>query len=200
MDPATDSASPFADAPPIRPSDQPSTEVRQVTPDFFSTMGMPVQRGRGIASSDQPGNDQGARRESDARQAILPERGRRRSIDQSRLGRGYERRIATDRGRGRRRAQCRAGGRARAHRVRAHHAGTVFEPVDSRSHERRAVIAGRTAASDRARPRPRSSRLLGSNDGGTRRELGGRQKFYATLIAIFAGVALVLSPLWGSTA
>ena len=41
--------------PPIRPSDQPSTEVRQVTPDFFSTMGMPVLRGRGIASSDQPG-------------------------------------------------------------------------------------------------------------------------------------------------
>jgi predicted permease len=41
--------------PPVRQSDQPSTEVRQVTPDFFNTMGMLVQRGRGIASSDQPG-------------------------------------------------------------------------------------------------------------------------------------------------
>jgi putative ABC transport system permease protein len=41
--------------PPLRPSDEPSTEVRQATSDFFTTMGMPVIRGRGIASSDQPG-------------------------------------------------------------------------------------------------------------------------------------------------
>src|SRR4029079_12389277 len=40
--------------PPLRPSDEPSTEVRQVTADFFTTMGMPVIRGRSIASSDQP--------------------------------------------------------------------------------------------------------------------------------------------------
>jgi putative ABC transport system permease protein len=41
--------------PPIRPSDQPSTEVRQVTADFFAALGMPVLRGRSIAESDQPG-------------------------------------------------------------------------------------------------------------------------------------------------
>jgi putative ABC transport system permease protein len=41
--------------PPLRPSEQPSTEVRQVTPDFFRTMGMPVLRGRSIAESDHAG-------------------------------------------------------------------------------------------------------------------------------------------------
>ncbi|MDB4877069.1 MAG: hypothetical protein JWM41_3515 [Gemmatimonadetes bacterium] len=38
-----------------RPSDEPNTEVREVTPDFFATMGIPVLRGRGIMASDQPG-------------------------------------------------------------------------------------------------------------------------------------------------
>jgi predicted permease len=41
--------------PPMRPSDEPVTEVRQVTPDFFETLGMPVLRGRAIAETDQPG-------------------------------------------------------------------------------------------------------------------------------------------------
>jgi predicted permease len=41
--------------PPLRSSDEPSTEVRQVTPDFFATLGMPVLRGRSISDADQPG-------------------------------------------------------------------------------------------------------------------------------------------------
>jgi putative ABC transport system permease protein len=41
--------------PPIRPSDEPSTEARQVTPDFFAAMGMPVVRGRTLAATDLPG-------------------------------------------------------------------------------------------------------------------------------------------------
>jgi putative ABC transport system permease protein len=41
--------------PRLRPSDEPSTEVRQVTPDFFATMGMPVLRGRPVSEADQPG-------------------------------------------------------------------------------------------------------------------------------------------------
>jgi putative ABC transport system permease protein len=38
-----------------RPSDEPATEVRQVTPHFFATLGIPVLRGRGIQASDAPG-------------------------------------------------------------------------------------------------------------------------------------------------
>ena len=41
--------------PALRPSDQPSTEVRQVTPNFFDVMRMPVVRGRGITAEDRPG-------------------------------------------------------------------------------------------------------------------------------------------------
>jgi putative ABC transport system permease protein len=40
--------------PAVRSSDEPSTEARQVTPDFFATMGMPVLRGRALAATDQP--------------------------------------------------------------------------------------------------------------------------------------------------
>ena len=43
---------------PVRPSEQPSTEARKVTPDFFATMGMPVLRGRAISATDQPGTPQ----------------------------------------------------------------------------------------------------------------------------------------------
>jgi putative ABC transport system permease protein len=38
-----------------RPSDEPGTEVRQVTPAFFNALGMSVVRGRGIQESDAPG-------------------------------------------------------------------------------------------------------------------------------------------------
>jgi predicted permease len=41
--------------PPLRPSEQPSTEVRQVSPDYFAAIGMPVLRGRGVSIADQPG-------------------------------------------------------------------------------------------------------------------------------------------------
>jgi len=37
-----------------RPSDEPASEVRQVTPEFFSAMGIPVVRGRGIDATDIP--------------------------------------------------------------------------------------------------------------------------------------------------
>jgi putative ABC transport system permease protein len=42
--------------PPIRPSEQPSTEARQVTPDFFAALGMPLLRGRALSATDQPGS------------------------------------------------------------------------------------------------------------------------------------------------
>jgi predicted permease len=37
-----------------RPSDKPSSEVRRVTADFFATMGIPVIKGRAITAADQP--------------------------------------------------------------------------------------------------------------------------------------------------
>jgi len=37
-----------------RPSDEPSAEVRQVSADFFRAMGIPVLRGRSLAASDLP--------------------------------------------------------------------------------------------------------------------------------------------------
>ncbi len=38
-----------------RPSDEPGAEVRQVTPAFFNTLGVPMVRGRGIRDTDAPG-------------------------------------------------------------------------------------------------------------------------------------------------
>jgi predicted permease len=38
-----------------RPSEEPDAEIRQVTSNFFATMGMPVVRGRSIQDSDAPG-------------------------------------------------------------------------------------------------------------------------------------------------
>jgi putative ABC transport system permease protein len=40
--------------PAARPSDEPSAEARVITPDFFATMGMSLLRGRGILPTDQP--------------------------------------------------------------------------------------------------------------------------------------------------
>src|SRR6185437_33915 len=37
-----------------RSSDQPDTQVRQVTAGFFQTIGVPVIRGRAITAADQP--------------------------------------------------------------------------------------------------------------------------------------------------
>jgi predicted permease len=37
-----------------RPSDRPETEIREVTPDYFRAIGMSVLRGRGVAEYDQP--------------------------------------------------------------------------------------------------------------------------------------------------
>ena len=39
----------------VRPSEEPDAEVRQVTPAFFTTLGVPILRGRGIQDGDLPG-------------------------------------------------------------------------------------------------------------------------------------------------
>jgi predicted permease len=41
--------------PPVRSSEEPSAEVRVVTPGFFDALGLPVIRGRDIADADRPG-------------------------------------------------------------------------------------------------------------------------------------------------
>jgi predicted permease len=40
---------------PMRESDEPSTEVRVITPGFFEALGLPLMRGRGITDADRPG-------------------------------------------------------------------------------------------------------------------------------------------------
>ncbi len=45
--------------PPLRDSDHPAAEVRVVTPDFFTAMGTPVLQGRAITTADRPGSAEG---------------------------------------------------------------------------------------------------------------------------------------------
>jgi putative ABC transport system permease protein len=45
----------IAGRPPLKPADQPAAEVRVATPTYLSTMGIPVLSGRGIVATDRPG-------------------------------------------------------------------------------------------------------------------------------------------------
>jgi putative ABC transport system permease protein len=42
--------------PPVRPADAPSMQVRVASPGYFSTIGIPVTRGRGFTDDDRPGS------------------------------------------------------------------------------------------------------------------------------------------------
>jgi putative ABC transport system permease protein len=42
-------------APPLRPQDQPGSEVRRVMPEFFDVLGIPVQKGRAFSADDRLG-------------------------------------------------------------------------------------------------------------------------------------------------
>jgi predicted permease len=42
--------------PPVRSSEEPSAEVRVVTPGFFDALGLPVIRGRAVTDADRPGS------------------------------------------------------------------------------------------------------------------------------------------------
>jgi putative ABC transport system permease protein len=45
----------IAGRPPVRPADEPSMEIRVASPDYFSTIGIPVKRGRAFTEQDREG-------------------------------------------------------------------------------------------------------------------------------------------------
>ena len=179
--------------PPIRPSDQPSTEVRQVTADFFSTMGMPVQRGRSIATSDQPGtakvlvvNQTLAKRFFPNEDAV----GQSISLGWGEDTTGEVRQIVG------------VVGDVRGAALEDAPEPTVYVPIMQAPYSNLSILVRTNAEpSSLAAPLRAIMRELDHEvpvySVQTMEERVassvGRQKFYATLIAIFAGVALVLS-------
>jgi putative ABC transport system permease protein len=179
--------------PPIRPSDQPSTEVRQVTPDFFSTMGMPVTRGRSIASSDQPGTTRVLVVNQTLAKRFFPNED---AVGQS-ISLGWGADTSGDL-----RQIVGVVGDVRSAALEDEPEPTVYVPIMQAPYSNLSILV-RTNAQPSSFAAPLRALV---------RELDhevpvysvqtmeervassvGRQKFYATLIAIFAGVALVLS-------
>jgi putative ABC transport system permease protein len=179
--------------PPMRPSDQPSTEVRQVTPDFFGAMGMAVQRGRGITSSDQPGTTKVLVINQTLAKRFFPTEdpvGQSISLGWGRDTTGDLRQIVG------------VVGDVRSAALADAPEPTVYVPIMQAPYENLSILV-RTNASPASLAAPLRAII---------RELDhevpvysvqtmeervansvGRERFYATLIAIFAAVALVLS-------
>jgi putative ABC transport system permease protein len=179
--------------PALRPSEEPGTEVRMVSADFFQTLGAPILRGRGITESDQPGtqkvlvvNQAFAKRffpnEDAVGQAIVLEWGRDTT--------GETRQIVGVVG------DLRSAALADAPEPTVY-ASMMQSPNPSlsilvRTNGDPALLAnpvrGVMRDIDREVPvfsvQTMEGRIVGSV---------GRERFYATLIALFAAVALVLS-------
>ena len=179
--------------PPLRPSDQPSTEVRQVTPDFFATLGMPVLRGRSIAESDQPGTTKVLVINQSLAKKFFPDGD---AIGQSLvLGWGQDTTGDT-------RQVVGVVGDVRSVGLADAPEPTVYVPIMQAPYSNLAVLV-RTNASPATLAAPLRSIVreldheipVYSVQTMEERVAGsvGRERFYATLIAIFAGVALVLS-------
>ena len=168
----TASRSTCAGAPTPRPSDEPDAEVRQVTPAFFNTLGVPILRGRGIQDGDAPG----APSVYLVNQAFV----KRFFPNENPLGQF----IRLGWGRGPDEPYCEIVGvvgdvhgegleDAPLPTVYASLAQHPFSSLDaSRAHERVAGVARRAASRDRARSRPRSAGVLGADDGRARGIVG----------------------------
>jgi putative ABC transport system permease protein len=179
--------------PPLRPSEQSGTEVRVVTPGFFQAMGTPVVRGRGIETGDQPGaekvfvvNQAFARRFFPNENAV----GQALAMGWGEDTTGESRRIVGVVG------DVRSTGLADAPEPTVY-ASMMQTPLASLSLLVRTsgdpsslVLPLRNMVRELDREVPVFSvqtmeeRVAGSV---------GRERFYATLIAIFAAVALILS-------
>ena len=179
--------------PPLRPSEEPSTEVRQVTPDFFTTLGMPVLRGRSITASDQPGTTKVLVINETLAKKFFP---RGDAVGQwMALGWGED---TT----GEMRQIVGIVGDVRSAALADAPEPTVYVPIMQVPYTNLSILV-RTNASPGTLATPlraivrdldheipvysvqtMEERVAGSV---------GRERFYATLIAIFAGVALVLS-------
>jgi predicted permease len=179
--------------PPVRPSDQPSTEVRQVTPDFFNTMGIPVQRGRGIASSDQPGTTKVLVVNQTLAKRFFPNED---AVGQM-INLGWGQDTSGD-------ARQIVGvvGDVRSAALADEPEPTVYVPIMQAPYQglsilvRTNTVPATLAAPLRAIVRELDHEVPVYSVQTMEERVAssvGSQKFYATLIAIFAGVALVLS-------
>jgi len=179
--------------PPVRPSDQPSTEARKVTPDFFATMGMPVIEGRGITSTDQPGAPKVVVVNRAFLQAFFPK--------EDAIGKTIAIGWGSDSG-GDARQIVGVVGDVHSFGLEGAPEPTVYAPIAQRPDQSISIVV-RTEGSPATLAAPLRAVVRDLN-----RELPvysvqtmeervtgsvGRQRFYATLIAIFAAVALVLS-------
>lgn len=179
--------------PRLRQSEQPSTEVRQVSPGFFTALGIPVLRGRSIAESDQPGttkvlviNQSLAKKHFPGGDAV----GQWLSLGWGQDTSGDSRQIVG------------VVGDVRGSALADAPEPTVYVPIMQAPYSSLSILV-RTNASPATLATPLRS-IIRDLD----REVPvysvqtmeervassvGRERFYATLIAIFAAVALVLS-------
>jgi predicted permease len=179
--------------PPLRPSEEPSTEVRQVTPDFFTTLGMPVLRGRAFTDADQPGATKVIVINQTLAKKFFPDGD---AVGQSlALGWGQD---TTDE----MRQIVGIVGDVRSSALSDAPEPTVYVPIMQAPYTNLSILVrSSTPPATLANPlraiirdidheipvysvQTMEERVVNSV---------GREKFYATLIAIFAGVALVLS-------
>jgi len=179
--------------PAVRPSDQPSTEARKVTPDFFATMGMAVIEGRGITSTDQPGATKVVVVNHAFLQAFFPK--------EDAIGKTIAIGWGSDSG-GDARQIVGVVGDVHSFGLEGAPEPTVYAPIAQRPDQSISIVVrtegppATLAAPLRAVVRDLDRELpVYSVQTMEERVTGsvGRQRFYATLIAIFAAVALVLS-------
>jgi predicted permease len=179
--------------PTIRLSDEPSTQVRQVSADFLTTMGIPVMNGRGISATDVPGTTPVIIVNRAFAQKFFPNEN---AIGQSiMLGWGEEPKGVS-------REIVGVVGDVRSDALSDEPAPTSYVPLAQiPAHGLSIVVRTSGDATSFATPlrgvirdldrdvpvygiQTMEDRVVSSV---------GRQKFYATLIAIFAGIAVLLS-------
>ena len=75
-----------AGRPPVPPAQQPAIQVRVATPEYFRTIGIPLERGRMFNDLDREGTQPVVLLTRAAVRQYFPERGSDRQADHSRLG------------------------------------------------------------------------------------------------------------------
>ena len=179
--------------PAVRPSDQPSTEVREVTSDFFKTIGMPILSGRAIEAQDQPGTTKVLVVNRAFAKRFFPNQnpiGQSMSLDWGRDSTGETRQIVG------------IVGDVHSFALADEPEPTVYTPMMQTPDQGLSIlIRTKNAPATLATPVREIMRALDHEvpvySVQTMEErVGssvGRQRFYATLIGIFAAVALILS-------
>jgi len=179
--------------PPVRPSDAPSTEARKISPDFFATMGMPIVRGRSIASTDVPGAPPVLVVNHAFAQAFFP--------NEDPLGKTIVLGWGGDPG-GDAREIVGIVGDVHSFGLEEAPEPTVYAPMAQRTDQSISIVVrtdgapANLAAPLRALVRDLDREVPAYSVQTMDERVAssvGRQRFYASLIAIFAAVALILS-------